>query len=158
MTKDRLDTFDRKILAALQQDGDLGPAELSAIINLSPSQCSRRLVRLKNEKFIERIVALLSPKRLNLGVSAYIAVKLRSHDIENERRFRERVAELSEVTSCETLTGEADFMLRVSTRDLESYNAFLTTKLKAAEIDTVRSSIILESLKYTTALSLDFCR
>jgi DNA-binding Lrp family transcriptional regulator len=158
MTKERLDPFDRKILATLQQRGDLGPSELSLVVNLSPSQCSRRLQRLKDEKYIERTVALLNPKRLNLGVSAYVSVKLRSHGPENERRFRERMAQLSEVTSCESLTGEADFMLRVSTRDLASYNEFLSMKLRAApEIDTARSSIILEDIKSTTALSLDFC-
>ena len=158
MTKDRLDIFDRKILAALQDCGDLGSTELSAIVNLSPSQCSRRLQRLKHENYLERIVALLSPKRLNLGVSAYVAVQLRSHGPENENAFLERVASLSEVTSCESLTGEADFMLRVSTRDLDSYNRFLSAKLRVApEIDNVRSSIVLESFKSTTALSLDFC-
>jgi len=158
MAKGRLDSFDRRILNQLQQQGDLGPSDLSALVYLSPSQCSRRLQRLKNEKYISRSVALLNPERLNLGFSAYLTIKLRSHSPENVQRFRERVQSLSEVTSCEGLTGEADYMLRISTRDLESYNRFLTQKIHSApEIDTSRSSIILESLKNTTELSLDFC-
>jgi DNA-binding Lrp family transcriptional regulator len=158
MADSQLDNFDRRILNHLQKNGDLGPSDLSSLVYLSPSQCSRRLQRLKNENYIDRIVALLNPERLNLGVSAYVTVKLRSHARENEDRFRERVQSLSEVTSCEGMTGEADYMLKVFTRDLESYNRFLATKIHTAkEIDTARSSIILENLKSTTELSLDFC-
>ena len=64
----------------------------------------------------------------------------------------------SEVVWCDYLTGDNDFMLRVWTRDLESYSEFLTRKLlPAPEIETARSSIILSSLKSTTLLSLDYC-
>ena len=75
----RLDGFDRAILMHLQEQGDLGPSELSAKVHLSASQCSRRLQRLKDEGYLDRIVALLNPKKLNLGVSAYVAVKLAAH-------------------------------------------------------------------------------
>lgn len=156
--KQKLDSFDRRILYHLQQQGDLGPSELSALVHLSSSQCSRRLQRLKNEKYIQNTVALLDPVKLNLGVSAYVSVKLKSHDRVNEERFRERVQSLPEVVSCEGLTGDNDYMLKVFTQDLETYNQFLQNKIHtAAEIDTARSSIILESLKSTTVLTLDFC-
>jgi len=158
MANIQLDNFDRRILNHLQQQGDLGPSDLSPLVYLSPSQCSRRLQRLKSDDYIDRIVALLNPAKLNLGVSAYVTVKLRSHARENKDRFRERVQSLSEVASCEGMTGETDYMLKVSTRDLESFNRFLATKIHTAEeIDTARSSIILENLKSTTELSLDFC-
>lgn len=158
MAKDRLDRFDRKILQHIQDEGDLGPSELSGRIHLSPSQCSRRLQRLRDEGFIERTAAILNPARLNLGISAYIAVRLRSQTPDAERIFRARVENLSEVVSCDYTTGEMDFMLRVYTKDLETYSEFLSTKLMIGEeIDVVRTSIIMKQLKKTTALSLDFC-
>jgi Lrp/AsnC family leucine-responsive transcriptional regulator len=158
MADRRLDSFDRKILTHLQEQGDLGPSELSALVNLSASQCSRRLQRLKDEGYLDRIVALLSPERLNLGISAYVTIKLSSHSEDAERRFRERVQTLPEIVSCDYLTGETDFMLRVWTKDLESFSRFLSTKLlPAPEIETARSSIILSSLKSTTTLSLEYC-
>jgi DNA-binding Lrp family transcriptional regulator len=158
MSGRRLDGFDRAILMHLQEQGDLGPSELSAKVHLSASQCSRRLQRLKDEGYLDRIVALLNPKKLNLGISAYVAVKLASHSEDGERKFRERVQLFSEVVCCDYLTGDNDFMLRVWTRDLESYSEFLTRKLlPAPEIETARSSIILSSLKSTTLLSLDYC-
>jgi len=158
VAKDRLDRFDRKILQHIQTDGSLGPSELSSRVHLSPSQCSRRLQRLREEGYIERTAAILNPARLNLGISAYVAVRLRSQSADAERVFRARVEALPEVATCDYTTGEMDFMLRVYTRDLESYSEFLSSKLLIGEeVDTVRTFIIMKQLKKTTALSLDFC-
>ena len=152
-----LDSFDRRILAELQAQGDLGPAELSERINLSASQCSRRLQRLKAEGYIERTVALLSHDQLNLGVSAYVLITLRSHDPERIEAFQKLVRSNPEILECASTTGEADFVLRVCTRDLDSYNAFLTQKLlRSAEIATARTNIVLHQFKDTTEQPLDF--
>lgn len=158
MAQERLDRFDRKILQHIQIRGDLGPGELSTLVHLSPSQCSRRLHRLREQGFIERTAAILDPAKLNLGISAYIAVKLRSQTGEAERLFRARIEALPEVISCDYTTGEMDFMLRVYTHDLESYSEFLSAKLLIGEeIDNVRTFIVMKQLKKTTALPLDFC-
>ncbi len=152
-----LDSFDRRILAELQVHGDLGPAELSERVRLSPSQCSRRLQRLKAEGYIAGTVALLSHAHLNLGVSAYVLVTLRGHDPERIEAFQKLVRTSAEIVECASTTGEADFVLRVCTRDLDSYNAFLTQKLLlSAEIATARTSIVLHQYKDTTELPLDF--
>jgi Lrp/AsnC family leucine-responsive transcriptional regulator len=152
-----LDSFDRRILAELQVHGDLGPAELSERVRLSPSQCSRRLQRLRTEGYIAGTVALLSHERLNLGVSAYVLVTLRSHDPERIEAFQKLVRSSAEIVECASTTGEADFVLRVCTRDLDSYNAFLTQKLLlSVEIATARTSIVLHQHKDTTELPLDF--
>jgi DNA-binding Lrp family transcriptional regulator len=116
------------------------------------------LHRLREQGFIERTAAILDPAKLNLGISAYIAVKLRSQTGEAERLFRARIEALPEVISCDYTTGEMDFMLRVYTHDLESYSEFLSAKLLIGEeIDNVRTFIVMKQLKKTTALPLDFC-
>lgn len=158
MAAERLDDFDRKILYHLQNQSDMGPAELSGVVHLSASQCSRRIQRLRQAGYIAKTAVILNAGKLNLSISAYIAVKLKAHSPDMEARFLERIDALPEVLSCDYLTGETDFMLRVITRDLESYSDFLSNKLRIGdEIETVRSSIILKGLKNTTALSLDFC-
>jgi Lrp/AsnC family leucine-responsive transcriptional regulator len=152
-----LDSFDRRILAELQVQGDLGPAELSERVNLSASQCSRRLQRLKAEGYIARTVALLSHDHLSLGVSAYVLVTLRSHDPERIEAFQKLVRTNAEILECASTTGEADFVLRVCTRDLDSYNAFLTQKLLlSTEVAKASTSIVLHQYKDTTELPLDF--
>lgn len=158
MPKDRLDHFDRKILELVQRNGDLGPSELSTLIHLSPSQSSRRLQRLREEGYIERTAAILNPEKLNLGISAYVSVRLRSQAAELVQSFRQRVETLPEIVSCDYTTGEIDFMLRVHTKDLQSYSEFINSKLFAGnEVDNVRTFIIMQQLKSTTALSLEYC-
>jgi Lrp/AsnC family leucine-responsive transcriptional regulator len=153
----KLDSFDRRILAQLQTRGDLGPVELAEIIHLSPSQCSRRLQRLKSEGYVGGIVALLNEDHLNIGVVAYVLTTLKSHAPEQTELFQKRIGALCEVVECHKMTGEADYILKVCTRNLESFNNLLTHHLLVApEIATVRSSIVLDRIKSTTQLPLEF--
>jgi len=157
MTQRPLDSFDRRILAILQVQGDIGPAELSELVHLSGSQCSRRLQRLKAEGYVEQTVAVLSREHLNLDVTTYVLVTMRSHSPENTEAFQKRIRSNAQIIECASLTGEADYLLKVVTKDLASYNAFLVENLLGApEIATVRSSFVLDRFKSTTALPLDF--
>ena len=152
-----LDNYDRKILAALQEDGGLGPVDLGARINLSASQCSRRLQRLRENGLINRTVAILDREAVNISISAVILIRLGSHTPENERRFLDCVDNLPEIIACHYVTGDLDFILHVVTRDLASYEVLLRQKLlPSAEISTCRSNIILRSGKDTTSLPLHF--
>lgn len=155
--KSELDSFDRKILQQIQEDGGIGPSELSARIHLSPSQCSRRLQRLRDEGYVRGAAAILDPHSLNLGIAAYLAIRLRSQAPNAEQSFHDKVMALPEVVSCDYTTGEFDFILKVHTRDLQSYSELLSTRLRDEAIDAIRTFIILKELKKTTALSLEFC-
>lgn len=153
----RYDSYDRRILALLQKDGTLGPTELSAQINLSTSQCSRRLQRLREDGVIGRTVAVLDRVALNLGVSALALVRLSNHHDDNEKRFRAYVERAEEIIACHYVAGELDFILHIVTRDLESYEHFVREQLlRAADIDSCRSNIILRNLKDTTELTLQY--
>lgn len=156
--RDRLDSYDRKILSLLQRDGSMGPADLSQHINLSASQCSRRLQRLREEGYIARTAAILNPAKLNLGISAYVAIRLRVQSRDMEQAFREKIGQLPEVISCDYTTGDMDFMLRIQTRDLESYSEFLSERLLADDqTQSVTTFVVMKQVKNTTELPLDYC-
>lgn len=153
----RLDSYDRCILAALQVRGDLGPAELSGLIKLSVSQCSRRLQRLKDEGYVTRVVALLNMRELGIGLVAYVQVWLKSHDSRSAHAFRERIDALPEVAECHAMAGEGDFLMKICTRDVDTFNALLANHiLTAPDVGSARSSVVLRSLKSTTALPFSF--
>jgi Lrp/AsnC family transcriptional regulator, leucine-responsive regulatory protein len=153
----RLDSYDRKLLAALQEDGALGPVELSQRINLSASQCSRRLQRLRDRGLIARTVAILDRDAMNLTISAIILIRLGSHSAENEQRFLNCVEANPEITACHYVTGDLDFILHVVTKDLASYDRLVRERLlPSADIGACRSNIILRTTKTTTSLPLDF--
>jgi DNA-binding Lrp family transcriptional regulator len=152
-----LDRFDLRILAVLQEQGDMGPGDMSALVNLSPSQCSRRMQQLRASGHIRAVRAVLDDARLGIGISAYVMLTMTSHDPQSAAEFRQRLCAMDEVLECQLLTGSPDMILKVATRDLASLNDLLTRHLLAApEIATARTSIILQNVKSTSSLPLAF--
>jgi Lrp/AsnC family leucine-responsive transcriptional regulator len=152
-----MDAFDRRILEEIQKDGAMGPAELSHRVHLSVSQCSRRLQRLRDRGFISHTATVLDRKKLHLGISAILLIKLGSHSIEEEQRFLRCVQDLPEVTACHYVTGDLDFILHITTRDLESYETLLRQRLlPSGNIREIRTNIVLRTIKETSALPLSY--
>jgi len=152
-----IDRFDLRILAVLQEQGDMGPGDMSALVNLSPSQCSRRMQQLRASGHIRAVRAVLDDARLGIGISAYVMLTMTSHDPQSAAEFRQRLCAMDEVLECQLLTGSPDMILKVATRDLASLNDLLTRHLLAApEVATARTSIILQNVKSTSSLPLAF--
>jgi DNA-binding Lrp family transcriptional regulator len=150
-----LDRFDLRILELWQQRGDIGPVAMGEAINLSASQCSRRMAALQRAGLVTGFRAVLDAERLGIGLMAYVLLTMKSHAPDAAEAFRNRILALDEVMECSKLTGEADMILKVATRDLASFNLLLTHRILAApEVATARSSIILEAVKSTTALPI----
>jgi DNA-binding Lrp family transcriptional regulator len=150
-----LDSFDMRILAAMQARGDISNVELAEAVLLSPTQCARRLQRLRAEGYIRSVVALLDPVRLGFGVTAHTLVQLRSHDEPTNTAFRRFVTETDEIVGCWSQTGDVDYLLRIVVRDL-SHLADLIERLEAVTggVASLRSSIVLREFKQSTALPL----
>jgi len=146
---------DRKILALLQTDASISHAELGARVNLSPSQCSRRIARLQEIGIIRGTVALLDEAGLGLQLEAYVTVTLSSYARTVVAEFHSRIVELPEVIECCSLTGDSDYLLRVLTKDRAAFSKFLNEDLLGhGDVGRVRSSIVLDRIKRTTALPL----
>jgi Lrp/AsnC family leucine-responsive transcriptional regulator len=150
-----LDGFDLKLLAELQRDGRLTNAELGERVHMSASQVSRRVQRLIDEGFIERFQAVLSRQKLGIGLTVYCMVTLKIHAGDSMQAFHERVRSLPEVMECQSLTGEADYVLKIVVADLKRFSDFMSEHLmKAPEVANIRSSVVLESIKETAAYPL----
>ena len=150
-----LDGFDLKLLSELQQDCRLTNAELGERVHLSASQVSRRVQRLIEDGYIERFQAVLNRQKIGIGLTAYCLVTLKIHGGDSMQAFHERVRGLPEVLECQSLTGEADYVLKVAVADLKRFADFMSEHLmKAPEVANIRSSIVLESIKETSAYAL----
>jgi Lrp/AsnC family transcriptional regulator, leucine-responsive regulatory protein len=148
-----LDRTDLKILAAVQEKGDLTMEELGARVSLSTSQASRRLERLRRDGYIARVAAVLDAERLGLGIKAYIMVGLVPH-VQHASAFHELVRRSPEILECCMTTGETDFLLKVQTRDLKTFRELLTALTATKQVAAIRSSIVIEETKNLTALPL----
>jgi DNA-binding Lrp family transcriptional regulator len=148
-----VDTFDRKILALLQADARLTNSDLSERVNLSASQCSRRRQRLEEAGLIRGYRAVLDRDRLGFPLVSIVSVTLATHNRDNARRFAELMARLPEVLEAHALTGEMDYFVKVVTPDLKSLAEFVNEVLLPHEsVQHVKTSIVLQTLKETTAL------
>lgn len=149
------DQTDRKILALLQDDARLTNNDIAERIHLSPSQCSRRRSRLEAEGLITGYHARVDGEKAGFGLVNFITVTLATHNRNNAARFAELMARLPEVQEAHALTGEMDYILRVVTRDLRALSDFVNETLLPHEaVRNVKTSIVLETLKDTSALPL----
>lgn len=143
-----LDSTDLRLLAALQKDAHLTSQELGDLLNLSPSQAGRRRQRLESEGFIQGYVARLDPSRVGLTVQGFVQVHLHSHGPEQARSFASLVDTRPEITSAWTLTGEADYLLRVYCSDLPALNDLIhQVLLPHPAVARVQSQIVMDQLK-----------
>ena len=153
--QDALDAIDRKILAALQEDGRKPIAELAEQVGLSPSPCLRRVRILEKAGVIARYVAVLDQQSVGLPVSVFVSIKLESQREEALDRFAKSIQRWPEVLECYLMTGPRDYLLRVVVADLAAYERFLKQKLtRLSGIGSIESSFALEQVKYTNVLPL----
>jgi Lrp/AsnC family transcriptional regulator, leucine-responsive regulatory protein len=154
---DQLDAIDRRILRALQADGRMIYDALAAQVSLSPSATLRRVKRLEESGVISGYVALVSPERVGLSLTAYLNVRLEKHSQVHKRTpmdlFRAAVQTWPEVVECAALTGEMDFLLRVVVQDMAHYSRFIMdTLLKHPSVEDCKTSFVLDRVKNTTAV------
>jgi Lrp/AsnC family leucine-responsive transcriptional regulator len=152
---ENLDSFDLKILEALQKDGRLTNNELADRIALSASQCSRRRSRLEAEGYIQGYQARLDRQKMGLDLLVVISVTLATHNRDNARRFSALVNDLPEVLEAYALTGEMDYHLKVATRGLSGLSRFVNDVLLPHDsVQHVKTSIVLDTLKSFEGLPL----
>lgn len=148
-----LDDIDARLLAALQENAHLTAEALGELLQLSPSQAGRRRQRLEAEGFITAYTARLDPLRLGLAVQAFVQVQLAAHRPNMAQSFAAFIAALPEVNSAWTLTGEADYVLRIFCTDLTALNRLIHQQLLPhPAVARVQSQIVLEQLKVDAAL------
>lgn len=150
-----LDAIDRRLLAALQENGRLSATELAERVGLTTSPCLRRLRLLEQAGIIRGYAALVDQEKVGLPVSVFVSVKLARQREEALERFESAVRACPEVVECYLMTGPRDYLLRVVAKDLSAYERFLKETLTRVEgVDSIESSFALAQVKFSNALPL----
>jgi len=143
-----LDTIDTRLLAALQSNAQATAQDLADLLNLSPSQAGRRRQRLEAEGYIDAYTARLNASKLGLNVQGFVQVHLNQHGPETSRSFARLVRTRPEITSAWTMTGDADYLLRVFCEDLPALNRLIHEVLLPHDaVARVHSQIVMDQLK-----------
>ena len=148
-----IDSWDRHILAVLQEDSALSMAELAERVGLSQSPCWRRVQRLRAEGIIRAEVALVDRGKVGLKTQIFAQVKLSAQGRQHLDEFSEAIRRFPEVLECWVLMGPVDFLLRIVAPDVESYERFFFERLsRVPGIQEITSTVALSEIKATTVL------
>ncbi|MGV6888220.1 Lrp/AsnC family transcriptional regulator [Rhodophyticola sp. SM2404] len=143
-----IDKTDRKLIALLQKDANLTAQDLGERLNLSASQAGRRRQRLESSGIMQGAHARVDPTALGLDVQAFIQVQMTGHSKENDESFARLVRNTPAITAAFTLTGEADYLLRVWCGDLAGlHNLIQGILLPHPAVARVQSQIVMDQMK-----------
>jgi len=151
------DSFDLKLLNALQEDADRTAEELAEIVALSPSAIARRIRKLRQGGKIARTIALLSAEIVDRRLRAIIRLQLHEHEQATDfAAFRKRLRARDEVQLCLEVSGSDDMLLLVACRDMAEFNAFADAELAASPVvRRYETSFIKKEVKYRPMIRLD---
>jgi len=143
-----LDAIDSRLLAEIQANAMLTAQELGDRLNLSPSQAARRRQRLEAEGYVTGYAARLDPGKIGLSVQAFVQVQMATHAPDAARSFGSLISTCPEIISAWTLTGEADYLLRVWCSDLADLNRVIhQLLLPHPAVARVQSQIVMDQFK-----------
>lgn len=147
---------DLDILKLLQSDASLSTAAIAESTNMSQSPCWRRINRLEQEGLIKQRVALLDRDTLGMEVVVFATINLTSVGRQNLIEFETDIVRHPEVMECYTMTGIWDYMIKIVTRDIRHYEAFVRNTLTASPaIRELHSHMAVTEIKNVTELPLD---
>lgn len=151
----KLDQIDRKILEILQSNAKITNAQLSKEIGLSPAPTLERVKKLETSGLIKSYHAMLDIEKVGLGVSTFVQVTLAGHNKRNIDAFIKEINKVEEVIECHHITGSCDFILKIITRDIASYQKLMLERVsEIKEVDSLQSMVILSTFKDSKVLPL----
>ena len=151
-----IDNSDRAILRELQTDASISNLELSKKIGLSPSACLTRTKNLKEAGIIKQFTTIVDERKLGLEMQAFALVNLVSMKPDMIEIFINDVTRCPQIQECYTLTGSHDYLLKIISRDTQSYRDFVINYLTAnAAVDSVETLVILGVEKRTTTIPVE---
>ncbi|MER9702590.1 Lrp/AsnC family transcriptional regulator [Mesorhizobium sp. M0146] len=151
-----LDRVDRKLLNAVQRNNRLTTEELGEIAGLSATACQRRLKRLRESGVIEADVSIVSPKAVGRPMLMLAAISLERDRADIIDRFKQAVRRTPEIMNAYYVTGEADFVLTISVRDMAEYEEFTRRFFhEHSDIKASKTMVVMDRIKSSFALPIE---
>lgn len=152
--REKIDQTDTKILRELQIDSSLSQRELAERVGLSQNACWRRIKLLEERGIIQGQVARLNRAALGRGLVVFAMIRTRNHSAQWLREFRKRVTSIPDVADFYRVSGDYDYLLKVVTTDMNSYDRVYQQLIEKLELETVTSYFAMEVIVEDRPLSL----
>lgn len=155
MSSSKLDQIDRKVLDILQDNAKITNAQLSKEIGLSPAPTLERVKKLETSGIIQSYHAKLDRERVGLGVTTFVMVTLVGHKKQVTDSFVTKVNTIPEIIECHHITGDGDFLLKVISKDITSYQKLMLEVInEIEEVANTKTMVILSTFKESKALPI----
>ncbi|MBO6213868.1 Lrp/AsnC family transcriptional regulator, leucine-responsive regulatory protein [Algoriella xinjiangensis] len=151
----KFDTLDQQLLMYLQENSKITYKELSDKLNLSSTAIHERIKKLEKAGIIEKYVALVNRRLINRELLVFSHIKLQQHSQENIRKFETEIQTLKEVQSCFHVSGDYDYIVKMSFENMDEYRNFMVNKLTTINvIGSTHSTFVIGDVKDDTAYQL----
>ena len=148
MSTDELDRFDRSILHALAQNGRLPTAELAQRVGLTKTPVQARVKRLEKEGYIRGYTAIIDNERMGEGHVAFVQVTLSDTRSAALDAFNREVLKHPEIEECHMIAASFDYLLKVRTKDIQSYRRVLGEKISSLpHVSHTSTFVAMETVK-----------
>ncbi|WP_323846810.1 Lrp/AsnC family transcriptional regulator [Microbulbifer magnicolonia] len=146
---------DRQILELLQRDATLSVGDIAERVGISKSACWRRIHKFEEEGVIRERVTLLNQDKVNLPLTVYIAIRTNQHNDQWAAQFSRVVQGIAEILEVHRMSGDLDYLIKAVVTDMPGYDRLYKELIKADLFD-VSSSFVMETMKQTTQLPLNY--
>jgi DNA-binding Lrp family transcriptional regulator len=139
-----VDPIDHRILDLLRLNARSGYGDIGAVVGLSASAVKRRVDRLVATGVIRSFTIQVDPEVTGQSTEAYVELFCRGTVAPAE--LKRILQAVPEVIDAGTVTGSADAMVRMRSRDIPSLELALERVRVAPNVDHTRSAIVLSTL------------
>lgn len=151
----KLDQIDKHILEILQANAKITNSQLATEIGLSPAPTLERVRKLENGGLIKSYHAEIDVKQMGLGTGVFVLISLSAHKKSQIMSFVDKINKIPEVIECHHITGSGDFLLKILTKDISSYQQLiLNTLADIDEIGNMQSMMILSTFKESKVMPI----
>lgn len=150
-----LDKIDFKILKILQENGRITNIQLSNEIGLSPAPTLERVRKLEQSGFIKSYHAKVDEEMLGLNIMTYVQISINYSSADAIQEFSNKIQKMEEIVECHHIAGSSDYLIKIISKDMKSYEDFLVQKLtKMSEISALKSMMVLTTIKNSFSLPM----
>jgi DNA-binding Lrp family transcriptional regulator len=139
-----MDNLDRGILDLLRQNARAGYGDIGSVVGLSASAVKRRVDRLVADGTIRGFTIQVDPAVDGMSTEASVELFCRGTVAPDE--LRRILSAVPEVVDAGTVTGSADAIVHLRSRDIPSLEDALERLRIAPNVDHTRSAIVLSRL------------
>lgn len=154
---EKLDSFDKKILKILQEDGCISNLDLANKIGLSATPTFERVKKLEKMNLIKGYHAEVDSRSLGLGIETFMLVSLSNSKANATASFIRQVHEIDEIVECHRITGTSDYLFKIMVKDITAYEHLAMEKIrKIKEIGQIESLVILSTIKKSHTVPMEY--